>query len=72
MVTGVLVGVLGLAEALPHTAGAAAVRLVSWACILLGVSGGPAALCAPREPAQRGNSVPRVRAASQGCSVQLC
>ncbi|KAL4428992.1 hypothetical protein ABPG77_006031 [Micractinium sp. CCAP 211/92] len=38
MVTGVLVGVLGLAEALPHTAGAAAVRLVSWACILLGVS----------------------------------
>ena len=39
MVTGVVVGVLGLAEALPHTAGAAFVRLLSWACILLGVSG---------------------------------
>ncbi|KAL4440316.1 hypothetical protein ABPG75_003317 [Micractinium tetrahymenae] len=38
MVTGVLVGVLGLAEALPQTVGAAAVRLISWACILLGVA----------------------------------
>ena len=39
MVTGVVVGVLGLAEALPHTAGAAAVRLASWVCMLLGVAG---------------------------------
>ncbi|PSC67869.1 putative magnesium transporter NIPA9 isoform A [Micractinium conductrix] len=38
MVTGVVVGVLGLAEALPHTAGAAAVRLASWVCMLLGVA----------------------------------
>lgn len=39
MVTGVVVGVLGLAEALPNSAGAALVRLVSWAFILLGVAG---------------------------------
>ena len=39
MVTGVLVGILGLAEALPQTAGAAMTRLLSWACILLGVTG---------------------------------
>lgn len=39
MVTGVVVGVLGLAEALPNSAGAALVRLVSWAFILLGVTG---------------------------------
>lgn len=41
MVTGVVVGVLGLAEALPQTAGAALVRVLSWACILLGVTGVP-------------------------------
>ena len=39
MVCGVLVGLLGLGEALPHTAAAAATRLASWACILLGVTG---------------------------------
>lgn len=39
MVTGVVVGVLGLAEALPHSAGAALVRLISWAFILVGVAG---------------------------------
>jgi hypothetical protein len=39
MVTGVLVGILGLAEALPQTAGAAITRLLGWACILLGVTG---------------------------------
>lgn len=39
MVTGVVVGVLGLAEALPHSAGAAMVRLISWAFILVGVAG---------------------------------
>ena len=39
MVTGVVVGVLGLAEALPQSAGAALVRLFSWVCILLGVAG---------------------------------
>ena len=39
MVTGVLVGILGLAEALPQTAGAALTRLLSWGCILLGVTG---------------------------------
>jgi hypothetical protein len=38
MVTGVVVGVLGLAEALPHSAGAALVRLISWAFILVGVA----------------------------------
>jgi len=35
----VLVGVLGLEEPLPQTAGAVLVRLFSWACILLGVAG---------------------------------
>ncbi|EFN54092.1 hypothetical protein CHLNCDRAFT_136216 [Chlorella variabilis] len=38
MVTGVLVGVLGLAEALPQTAGAVVTRVLSWACVLLGVT----------------------------------
>lgn len=39
MVTGVVVGVVGLAEALPQSAGAVATRLISWACVLLGVTG---------------------------------
>ena len=43
MVTGVVVGVVGLAEPLPQSAGAAVVRLASWGCVLLGVAGGAAA-----------------------------
>lgn len=39
MPSAVLVGVLGLAEALPQTAGAVVTRVLSWACVLLGVTG---------------------------------